>query len=138
MSWLSAIGATVGRIRIASLSESAPAPIATVAVGTITVGQARLALAGAPSLISALQHIVGSTATLTDGETVANDILGVAAAIDPALIPVVAVVAALEPFVNDLVAAGFFKGITITGDPDPIHDAQVTHELDPGDPAGRL
>lgn len=138
MTWLSAIGAAVEGIVTKSLSGSAAAPITTIGAGTITVGQARSALAGAPSLISALQHIVDGTATLADGETVANDILCIAAAIDPALIPAVAVVTALEPFVNDLVSAGFFKGMTVTGEPDPIHDAQVTRELNPGDPAGRL
>jgi hypothetical protein len=100
---------------------SATTVIAPIGKGALTVGDIRSALSGLPALGVALSDIVHGTATLADGETIAEDSLAVASLADPALAPVLSVAAQLLPIVVTLIESGVIKG-----DPEPFKDAQLT------------
>ena len=103
------------------LPVSTSTVIAPIGGGSLTVGDVRSALSGLPALGVALSDIIHGTATLADGETIAEDSLAVASLADPALAPVLSVAAQLLPIVVTLIESGAIKG-----DPEPFKDAQLT------------
>ncbi len=87
----------------------------------LTVADVKSAAAGAGDLMAALASVSTGTATLTDADTVAQDLLSTFAFVDPPAAPTIA----LAKFALNLFFAGLEAGF-IALDPNPIADAQTT------------
>jgi hypothetical protein len=118
MSFWSSVGAVISRAVVSSLSGSASTPLVTKGGITFTVGEAKAALAAAPTFLVALEAIVTGAGTLADVETLGEDALAAAGMLDPELAPVFGLAAFALPLLLNGVASG-----AIVGDPDPERDA---------------
>lgn len=87
----------------------------------LTVADVKSATAGASGLMAALARVSAGTATLTDADTVGQDLLSAFAFVDPPAAPMIA----LAKFALNLFFAALGAGM-IAPDPNPIADAQTT------------
>lgn len=117
-------------------TEAASAGVSVTAAGvnavgiTVTKAQVIAAYGALPSLSVALKAIIHGSGHLQDYETVTLDILAASAVIDPALAPEIGVLTKLAPYLIGAAMGGLIKG-----DPNPIEDAQTSHNFNPMDPA---
>lgn len=87
----------------------------------LTAGDIKSALEAAQSLMGALDDIYKGTATLSDGETIADDVLTGVAIIDPAAAPWIALGKVMVALTVVAVQNGWIKP-----DPNPESDAQLS------------
>ena len=87
----------------------------------LTAGDIRSALAAVQSLVGALDDIYKGTATLSDGETIADDVLTGVAIIDPAAAPWICLGKVMVALTITAVQNGWIKP-----DLDPESDAQLS------------
>ncbi len=87
----------------------------------MTPTDVKSALTALPALAGTLERILTGAATLTDAETIGEDILMAAGVVDPEILPAVTIAEWLLP----IVVSGFMSG-QIRPDPLPMTDAQTT------------